>query len=318
MTAPMHDLTLCDWRVHSTVPLPALRRWSGDDRAPDITIRTGRVTVPDDLPFRRTFMGVGADGTGWVTIPDVLTLCISGGTEIIVDPQVPMDAPDIGLFVLGSGFGLLCHQRQILPIHGSCIELDGRAVLFCGPSGQGKSTLAAALVAQGLRLLSDDVTPVHLTAAGQIVAMPSFPRQKLWQDSLNALHLPPGNRLRQADDFDKFEQSVDRNFCDTALPLAAVFGITTAHAPNSPVLTPLRGMHVLHMLRRNVYRGPAAPWLRTENALFRDLTQLAAAVPTGLLHRPPSFDALEDFASALPEHLRAYLARTEADDATHP
>ncbi len=45
-----------------------------------------------------------------------------------------------------------------LPLHASAIELDGRAVLFAGKGGAGKSTLTAELLAEGARLLGDDLS----------------------------------------------------------------------------------------------------------------------------------------------------------------
>jgi hypothetical protein len=53
---------------------------------------------------------------------------------------------------------LLLALRGYLPIHGSALEIDGRAVLLCGQAGAGKSTLAANLVALGARLISDDLS----------------------------------------------------------------------------------------------------------------------------------------------------------------
>lgn len=299
------DVTLCGWRVRSAVPLPSLLPWSGDDRPPDITIRLGRVTVPDDLPFRRVFMQIGADGTGWVTVPDVVRMQIRGGTEVTVDPLVAVDAPDIALFLLGSGLGILCHQRHILPLHGSCVELDGRAVLFCGASGQGKSTLAAALAAQGLRVLSDDVTPVLLPPDGPPLAVPSFPRQKLWQDSLTALGLTAGERVRQAGDIEKFSCDLAARFCPRPLPVVAAISLVTEKEPGQSVLSPLRGSAGLLMLRRSVYRAEAAGWLRPEEGLFHDLVRLASGVAVAALRRPADFAVLSSFAAALPDQLRA-------------
>ena len=54
--------------------------------------------------------------------------------------------------------------RGGVPLHGSAVEIAGRAVLLCGPGGAGKSTLAASLTLQGARLISDDLSV--LTGAG--------------------------------------------------------------------------------------------------------------------------------------------------------
>lgn len=43
-------------------------------------------------------------------------------------------------------------------VYGTCIAIDGRAVLLRGPSGSGKSDLALRIVESGGRLVSDDQT----------------------------------------------------------------------------------------------------------------------------------------------------------------
>lgn len=41
-------------------------------------------------------------------------------------------------------------------LHGTCVALNGRGMLFTGPSGSGKSALALTLMAYGAVLVSDD------------------------------------------------------------------------------------------------------------------------------------------------------------------
>ncbi|MFP5392413.1 MAG: HprK-related kinase A [Gammaproteobacteria bacterium] len=50
-----------------------------------------------------------------------------------------------------------------LIIHAAVVERDGLAVILPAPPGSGKSTLCAALVARGWRLLSDEMTLVRLS-----------------------------------------------------------------------------------------------------------------------------------------------------------
>jgi len=73
-----------------------------------------------------------------------------------------------------------------LMVHASAVEREGRAVCFIAASGAGKSTLAARLVADGWKVLSDDV--VRLVVEGDVVQVhPAYPSLRLWPDSHDAL-----------------------------------------------------------------------------------------------------------------------------------
>jgi len=53
--------------------------------------------------------------------------------------------------------GCICnYAHQFLMFHSAVVEKAGRAAILAGPPGSGKSTLCAALLARGWRLLSDE------------------------------------------------------------------------------------------------------------------------------------------------------------------
>ena len=54
------------------------------------------------------------------------------------------------------------HAHSWLVIHAAVVEKDGAAVILPAPPGSGKSTLCAALVVRGWRLLSDELTLIRL------------------------------------------------------------------------------------------------------------------------------------------------------------
>ena len=62
-----------------------------------------------------------------------------------------------------------CHQYLIL--HAAVLERSGRALVLPAPPGSGKSTLCAALVARGWRLLSDELALIDVDR-GQVVPLP--------------------------------------------------------------------------------------------------------------------------------------------------
>ena len=65
------------------------------------------------------------------------------------------------------------------PIHATAVVVDGEAIALVGDCGYGKSTLAAALAARGLPILTDDLLVLEWRDRGWI-AYPGIPRLKLF------------------------------------------------------------------------------------------------------------------------------------------
>ena len=151
--------------VSSDIALPGLIA-GAPERAPQVTIRRG--PVPESLP------GPSASGPTWqiagrqflFRIPDIARFLLTDGSEILFAPESDETSADIPIFILGSAFGILLHQRQQIVIHASAVRVGKKAVLFCGQSGAGKSTMAAALAQRGFPLVTEDVCAIAAINSG--------------------------------------------------------------------------------------------------------------------------------------------------------
>lgn len=74
-------------------------------------------------------------------------------------------------FLVGQVLPLTSLLNGLETLHASSVAIDGKALLFLGSSGAGKTSVALHLVGEGAVLLSDDVTAVEL-AAGSVLAHP--------------------------------------------------------------------------------------------------------------------------------------------------
>ncbi len=54
-------------------------------------------------------------------------------------------------------------------MHGACVARSGRALLLCGESGAGKSSLAYACAERGWTFLSDDASHLSMLEPGRVV-----------------------------------------------------------------------------------------------------------------------------------------------------
>lgn len=290
MTEAAGDYDLCGWRVASALPLPDLSRWQGDARAPDVTIEIGEVP-PFESPAATTPM-VQIDDARRLRfdVEGVAAYRIEGGSRITVAPAMPLDSPDIRLFLLGSGLGYLCHQRGVVPIHAATVEIDGEAVSFAGASGAGKSTLADAFVRRGYALLSDDVSPVDL-AHGTI--LPSLQRVRLWADAVGNAGFDTAGLERCQTGLEKFSRPLTHLPRATPLPPRALFHLE-AHPGERAIFRRLRGRNAAQRLRRQLYRRPSLVALYGEAEAMVRIAAAAAAIPSHFtLERPMAFGALD-------------------------
>lgn len=128
----------------------------------DVVIKVG--PLPDIAHDGYGYVGANAEG--------VLRATVDGGRRIVVVPDPEVDASYVAAVVSGELLAVLLRQRGLLVLHGSAVARDGRAVGFIGDSGWGKSTLAAALVERGWRLLTDDLLVV--AGVGKDAAAPAI------------------------------------------------------------------------------------------------------------------------------------------------
>ena len=116
-------------------------------------------------------------------------LKVSGGSSFFVSmrgeriQRIGDDQPWPQLdreILVGPVLVLALALRNVWSMHASAVTCNGRALLFVGESGRGKSTLAAFLASTGdpeSRLVSDDILPVTIEAG--LTAWPHFPQLKL-------------------------------------------------------------------------------------------------------------------------------------------
>ncbi|WP_010678067.1 phosphoenolpyruvate carboxykinase (ATP) [Bacillus timonensis] len=158
-------------------------------------------------------------------VPNIAIFAISNGNQILITPLEGYDEDVVRLYILGICMGSVLLQRKIVPLHGSAVEINGKAYAFVGNSGAGKSTLASTFVKQGFKLLSDDVIAVIFKDDNPIpYVTPSYPQQKLWEESLNKLDMEAKDYRSIYGRETKYSVPVS-NYSSENLPLAGVFEI---------------------------------------------------------------------------------------------
>ena len=88
-------------------------------------------------------------------------------------------------------------QRGLLVLHANSTVTEHGALAIAGDSGAGKSTTLAGLLADGARMLSDDVTALQLDSHGVVQALPGVAEVHLSETSTAGLAMDVTGLLRQ-------------------------------------------------------------------------------------------------------------------------
>ena len=169
-------------RLRSAFPLPELRSIADDGAPHDVTLEWGRVTA-------RLEGAVDVDSAVQVTARDFHLavpagrFLVSDGRSILVDARPGTSEAELRPYLLGTVMSALCHQRGLLPLHAAAVLFGESAVAFAGPSGVGKSTLAAWFQDLGHAVLADDLLALEIDPEGIPRALPGVPRIRLWGEA---------------------------------------------------------------------------------------------------------------------------------------
>ncbi len=279
----------CGVRIRSELELPGLApaRRTTD---PDVTVRWGPVEAPERWP---------ASGVAAWPSPEADVISWAGRAKLRLSASEMVVESDREPFarqcVVGPGLGVVLHRRGRLVLHGSAVEVAGRAVVLLGQKGAGKSTTAAALLARGHRLLTDDLVVIDLDGAGQPQCALGPIQMKLWPASAEALGL--GAEVQP------FVEGLDKGVWFGArpsprpVPVAAVCSLTWGETLD---LSPLAGARAFGAVFEHVY-APRFLGAEAGGRLIAPTARLCASAQVLRLARPPQLAELDRAVDQLEE-----------------
>ncbi|WP_338789125.1 aldolase [Metabacillus sp. FJAT-53654] len=241
-------------KVLSSILLPELEKEQSISFDPDILVEKSDLTEQWSLLGDPKRYFVVRENYCLFDVPNVAIYLVENGEKITFSPYNNANEDQIRLYLLGTCMGAILMQRKILPLHGSAIEINGKAYAIVGDSGAGKSTLASAFLKLGYQLISDDVIPVTINKKGIPIVTPAYPQQKLWLESLNQFAME-SNQFRPIFNREtKFAIPVINQFASRPLPLAGVIELVKTN--NDEIeFNPVENLNRLHILFCNTYRN---------------------------------------------------------------
>jgi hypothetical protein len=168
--------SLYGFEVKTELPLRRLNAAAGTRGALTIGLAREPLPAPPGEPVSTL---VGDDGRRFYAsyeLGDRCLLKLPPSGEFLLDPGAARLTVGIGdddealreHRIVSSAVCTLLAMRSDLVLHSSAVAVEGRAVLFCGPTGRGKSTLALALGEAGHPVLGEDGVAISLGREGPI------------------------------------------------------------------------------------------------------------------------------------------------------
>lgn len=226
------------------------------------------------------------------------------GKQIEYSPNENADPATIELYMNGSVYGAILHQRRILPLHGSSFIFNGSGVMFCGDSGAGKSSLTTSFCLNGAGFLTDDVTPI-LYEDEKPHIWPKSGKIKLWDDSLQQFNKEKNDltKIRPEDEKYYFPANAMQH---EAYPLnqILILQITDSKEVTFEKVEKVEAFTYLHNeIYRREFLG-AMP--ETEAAYLKQISSICNQINIHRLNRPASI-----IISDMHEHVRLFLSNQQ-------
>ncbi len=267
--------------VASDYELPELMAGPG---RPDLTIHRASVAEPLASPVVDGPHVQAAPGRFRLRVPGVATFLATGGNDVAVATELGAKPEEVRVFLYGSVLGAILHQRGVLPLHASAVSDGAQAILFAGHSGHGKSTLAAAFLEHGYRLMADDVTAVR-----GAVAAPAYPHIKLFAANGS---------------LDKQWRAVgDERFLGEPRPVTHVYVLLPDQRGEVALEEAASGSARLDLLIEHTYRSGFLAGLGVREVHFRACATLARQARVTAVRRPAAGCPVDELRQRIADHL---------------
>lgn len=221
-------------------------------------------------------------------VKDVGCFYASNGNYININLYPKATKTMVELYLNGSTYGAILHQRQILPLHGSSFAHKGKGIMLCGESGAGKSSLTASFCKHGARFLTDDVSPIVFKTSKPYV-LPLSDRIKLWEDSLHQLNYVNDNLTQISTDYHKFYFPIEPT--ETQAYALDIIFIIDKYKGQEVKIEEIAGIQKFEQLRNEIYRWEYLQGMKmTEADYLKKIIDLNANLKAFKVSRPENIE----------------------------
>lgn len=284
-TEKMFSYTANGIPILSEIEFPELKTVEGSS---NVIIRLGKVPSRIENPIYEGPASQAGKNKYLLNIKNVATYFLEKKDNrftITVDIVKGVELGEVRIFILSSMFGALAHMHGYLPLHASGVVINGKAILFCGNAGMGKSTISAALYHKGYSFITDNLASIFVNEEGVPMVYPSYSHFRLWKDSLDKLKdlKTPIFKMREA--VEKYNLILNERTETKAIPLHKIYHLN--HTANNEIsIVNSKGRLKADILVNETFRIKLLKSLGSQKNYFELLNQVCAKTEIAKIYRP--------------------------------
>jgi hypothetical protein len=279
----------------------------------DLQIEAAPVLPALDSATARGVLWQAAPTRFLLNAPDVARYLAEDGHRLTIERSSVADEEEVIRLGRTAPLAALLYQRGKFAFHAAAAVPSRRmssradfakqshitdgAVLLAGDSGTGKSTLLAALLQRGWKILSDELAAVGLDEAGQPVIFPVSSEILLYEDALKKFDLQNLRELKPLAN-GRHAFSALGQFINTPLPLSSIYRLTVRN--DGEIETEqIRGQEYFQVINMLLYNSHVADVLLERVLHFRLASALVHSATLRRLTRPRGQWCVEELADRI-------------------
>ncbi|MCS3642393.1 hypothetical protein [Salinibacter ruber] len=230
--------------------------------------------------------------------PEIGVVAVEKGKKIYIDVDSKKINTLTRLFILATGLATALYQGGKLVLHSSAVSIDGKAALFIGDKGAGKSTMAAAFSEKSHQAIADDA--VRVDASTPSIAYPGVQAFKLRRDSLSLLDESRFYVKKIDKNLDKYLVSKrEKNSNQKKQKIGGIFVIKEGKNIDIRECSFLDSF--AEIVRHTYVRKNVRSSMGNRIDYFNQCTDVAAKVPVYELVRPKKYSKLDKLCELIKE-----------------
>jgi hypothetical protein len=187
-------------------------------------------------------------------------------------------------------------DRGDFPLHASAVEIDSGALLFAGPGGSGKTTLALGFHLEGYRILTEDMSCCDLASEPALLPGPTSLRVR---PDVFPFQMPQGARVVLKED-ERIHLLIERNRQGTSVPVPVRALCFLRESDDEIRFERVRPQDAIPDIWALSFRFQTDQELRRS---FLRVVRLAGSIPLWNLYRPARLDRLGETINQIIETL---------------